>query len=218
MKKTLARRIILLTLLCMAMAGCSTATGNETQTSITIENASEALPLEDMGKIIAKSLDDLRLINEEIFTLAQNREGDIVAWVNGIPLRESELQLRKGLDMLSPEKRTEKELMERLIREKTQLSILKQNNISLSEQEIADFIAMEQSFEENGDYTGQICESGGMSEEDYWNVYEKYNVMRILVADKVYQLFLEKENPKQDIDAKYEKWMDKQVKKAKLEQ
>ncbi|MDI3519915.1 MAG: hypothetical protein PWQ34_2062 [Caldanaerobacter sp.] len=124
-------------------------------------------------------------------------EGDVIAKVNGIPIYKNEFELRKGLTLASGEQISDINnfVLNKLVREKVEEYLAMKYNLKVSEDEINSYIEKEkQKFKEYPEAERKLKElisKSGMTQEEYWNVYEKYNAERILLFGKLYNLIVD---------------------------
>ncbi|NLD49582.1 MAG: hypothetical protein GX660_20740 [Clostridiaceae bacterium] len=120
-----------------------------------------------------------------------NISDETLAWVNDIPISIEEFNFRQGLKKVIGDKdQDDKSVFNILVEEKIILDFAIKNNIVPTNSELEEFIA----YESNIDNTGQeykdmvelICKYAEMSEEEYYNTYEKYNAFRVLLLKNAY--------------------------------
>ncbi len=58
-----------------------------------------------------------------------------------------------------------------------------------TEEQIAQYIQREQQEDSLVRVAEDICASGDLSADEYWNLYERYNVIRLLTAQNVYEFY-----------------------------
>lgn len=114
----------------------------------------------------------------------------VVATVNGLPISVAELEMRFGLHKasgLGPQ--SLKEVFEALVREKLWIREAIDRGLLATDEEIDRYIAQEKKqVQENEEFAADIrtiVESWGLTPEEYWNIYERYNVMRLVTNDKL---------------------------------
>lgn len=112
--------IITISVICVFCFGYLKSTESE---------ANEILAYDSIGNVIEAAANDLALINQEINGISAYGENDLFLTVNGIPLTKQELQLRKNLDGVSTNPRSEQELIEILIKEKVKFSLDREKGI-----------------------------------------------------------------------------------------
>lgn len=116
--------------------------------------------------------------------------GKTICWVNGLPISNDELQMRLLLNQSSGTgPQTLEETQKRLIREKVIEKEAEKLGLIPSTVEINKFIAQEkEQMKYNSEFKDgveKIISAWGLTEDEYWNVYERYNVYRILILDKL---------------------------------
>ena len=47
--------------------------------------------------------------------------------------------------------------------------------------------------EANGNYAEKFCENTDLTIDEYWSIYDRYNIIRILIDENVFQYYLESE-------------------------
>ncbi|MEW6573730.1 MAG: SurA N-terminal domain-containing protein [Bacillota bacterium] len=114
----------------------------------------------------------------------------VVLWVNGLPISNNELQTRLSLHKASGTgTQTIEEIEKILVEEKVIQSEAAKLGLTPTDEEINAFISQEKETAKNDpEYKAgveKIIAAWGLSEDEYWNVYERYNVYRILAADKL---------------------------------
>ncbi|AEM77955.1 SurA N-terminal domain-containing protein [Thermoanaerobacter wiegelii] len=123
-------------------------------------------------------------------------EGDIIAEVNGIPIYKNEFELRKGLTLASEGQVNDINnfVLSKLVREKVKEYLAMKYNLKVSEGEINSYLEKEkQQFKESPEVDKKLKElisASGMTYDEYWNDYEKYNVKRMLLFDKLYNTII----------------------------
>jgi hypothetical protein len=123
-------------------------------------------------------------------------EGDVIAEANGIPIYKNEFELRKGLTLASEGQVNDINnfVLNKLVREKVKEYLAMKYNLKVSEDEINSYIEKEkQQFKEFPEAEGKLKElisASGMRYEEYWNDYERYNVKRMLLFDKLYNAII----------------------------
>lgn len=123
-------------------------------------------------------------------------EGDVIAEANGIPIYKNEFELRKGLTLASEGQVNDINnfVLNKLVREKVKEYLAMKYNLKVSEDEINSYIEKEkQQFKEFPAAEGKLKElisASGMTYEEYWNDYERYNVKRMLLFDKLYNAII----------------------------
>ena len=115
---------------------------------------------------------------------------NVVCWVNGVPVSNDELQVRLKLNQLSGKgPQTIDDVKKRLIREKVILKEAEKQGVIPTNKEIDKFLEMEknqmQTIPEFREGVEKIIDAWGLTEEEYWNVYERYNAYRILMLEKL---------------------------------
>lgn len=123
-------------------------------------------------------------------------EGDAVAWVNDLPITKEEFDLRKGLKKMTGDKvQDDQSVFNILVEEKMILDYAIKNKIVPTDAQLQEFI----NFERNSNQTGEeyqemvqeFCKQAGMTEDEYYNTYEKYNAFRVLLLKNAYEYALE---------------------------
>lgn len=160
------------------------------QDAVTIENFDFA----GEGAVIAAHLGMFDAVNGSMIGEAAFTEEDLLLTVDGVPLLKEELESRKQRSAFYPQKKTEKEMLDRLIQEKVEIAVAKKYNVMPTEEEVAAFIERER--KDAQEYAGEeiekrFCTNSGLALDDYWNIYERYNVIRLLVARNVWQYYLD---------------------------
>ncbi len=124
-------------------------------------------------------------------------KGDVIAEVNGIPIYKNEFELRKGLALASglQADNIDDYILQKLIKEKVQEYLASKYNIKVSEGEINEYIEKEKKefneYPEAKKKLDELIAASGMTEDEYWNTYERYNARRILLFNKLYNFIVE---------------------------
>ncbi|MDP9750176.1 SurA N-terminal domain-containing protein [Thermoanaerobacter pentosaceus] len=124
-------------------------------------------------------------------------KGDVIAEVNGIPIYKNEFELRKGLALASGVQadNIDDYILQKLIKEKVQEYLASKYNIKVSEGEINEYIEKEKKefneYPEAKKKLDELIAASGMTEDEYWNTYERYNARRILLFNKLYNFIVE---------------------------
>lgn len=124
-------------------------------------------------------------------------KGDVIAEVNGIPIYKNEFELRKGLALASglQADNIDDYVLQKLIKEKVQEYLASKYNIKVSEGEINEYIEKEKKefneYPEAKKKLDELIAASGMTEDEYWNTYERYNARRILLFNKLYNFIVE---------------------------
>ncbi|MDD3894883.1 MAG: SurA N-terminal domain-containing protein [Syntrophomonadaceae bacterium] len=121
---------------------------------------------------------------------AQVTDENIAFWVNGLPISNDELQLRLGLYVSSGTgPQAKDEVNKVIVREKVIKDEVIKLGLTPTDEEINNYISQEKELLKNDlEYkTGveKIITEWGLTEDEYWNIYERYNVYRILMLDKL---------------------------------
>jgi parvulin-like peptidyl-prolyl isomerase len=151
-------------------------------------------------------------------------EGDIIAEVNGVPIYKNEFELRKGLALASGVQadNIDDYILQKLIREKVQEYLASKYNIKVSQNEINAYIEKEKKefneYPEAKKKLNELIAASGMTEDEYWNTYEKYNARRILLFNKLYDSIIEEgiksgklkkaEDMTNDVQNEYKRYVD----------
>ncbi|WP_029688896.1 SurA N-terminal domain-containing protein [Thermoanaerobacter sp. A7A] len=124
-------------------------------------------------------------------------KGDVIAEVNGIPIYKNEFELRKGLALASglQADNIDDYVLQKLIKEKVQEYLASKYNIKVSDGEINEYIEKEKKefneYPEAKKKLDELIAASGMTEDEYWNTYERYNARRILLFNKLYNFIVE---------------------------
>ncbi|OPX86643.1 MAG: hypothetical protein A4E52_01497 [Pelotomaculum sp. PtaB.Bin013] len=121
---------------------------------------------------------------------AQVNDKKVAFWVNGLPVSNEELQFRFGLYVSSGTgPQTIDEAKKVFIREKVIQKEVIELGLLPTDKEIDDYIYQEKEmFKNEPEYKAIVektIEAWGLTGDEYWNIYERYNVYRILTADKL---------------------------------
>lgn len=150
-----------------------------------------------LGDTIAASLEDLRTANDSLLDWTAVEEADLLLTVNGAPVTRQEWAYRKGMAAIDPQQRPERETLQVLIREKVQQAKAMEAGLLPTEEEIQAYLQEEwqlmqesQGQKEAEDFKAVVDETA-LTEEAYWNVYERYNVIRILLNEKLRKVYME---------------------------
>ncbi|MGB9680458.1 MAG: SurA N-terminal domain-containing protein [Minisyncoccia bacterium] len=163
-------------------------------------------------------------------------KGEIIAEVNGIPIYKNEFELRKGLAVASGVQadNIDDYILQKLIREKVQEYLASKYNIKVSEGEINEYIDKEKKefneYPEAKKKLDELIAESGMTEDEYWNTYERYNAKRILLFNKLYDFIIKEgiksgelkkaEQMTANLQNEYKKYfdsmVDKNIKTAKI--
>lgn len=123
-------------------------------------------------------------------------KGDIIAKVNNIPIYKSEFELRKGLTLASDAEisNIDNYILNKLVREKVEEYLASSYNLKVSQDEINSYIEKEKKefadYPEANQMLQEMISASGMTSEEYCNTYEKYNVKRLLLLDKLYNTII----------------------------
>lgn len=149
---------------------------------------------------------------------------ETVATVNNLPISIAEVEFRKGLNNSAGFKyRDYTDMVNILVEEKLVLDYCAQNNILPTDKDVENYIEIEKGYydDPNLDHkkmVDEFCENTGLSLEEYWNIYEWYNVYRLLALDNTCKDVIAKAKdagklPKkesaltqEDIQKEYEYW------------
>lgn len=124
-------------------------------------------------------------------------QGDIIAEVNGIPIYKNEFELRKELTLASGVQtdNIDDYILQKLIKEKVQEYLANKYNVKVSQNEINAYIEKEKKefneYPEAKKKLNELIAASGMTEDEYWNTYENYNVRRMLLFGKLYNSIIE---------------------------
>lgn len=133
--------------------------------------------------------------HHEVFANGLKMPSDVpsekaVAWINGLPISYEELQLRweldrqAGLGSQKPE-----DTLKKLVREKAIMKEAISLGLMATEKEVEEYILKEkETAKQDPEFRaliGKIITAWGITEEEYWNVYERYNATRLLTLDKL---------------------------------
>lgn len=161
--------------------------------------------------------------NRSLFLAALDRDReikdeDVAFWVNDLPVSNEELRFRFGLWIASgAEPQTIDPVKDILVREKLIQEEATELGLLPTDIETEEFINKEkQSFNNDSDYrdtVGKIIKAWGLTEHEYWNIYEWDNVYRLLTADNLQQYLL-KDTDK--IDEEWNKFIEDKVIKAEI--
>ncbi|EGD50641.1 hypothetical protein TheetDRAFT_2540 [Thermoanaerobacter ethanolicus JW 200] len=151
-------------------------------------------------------------------------KGDVIAEVNGIPIYNNEFELRKGLTLASGVQtdNIDDYILQKLIKEKVQEYLANKYNIKVSQNEINAYIEKEKKefneYPEAKKKLDELISTSGMTEDEYWNTYEKYNAKRILLFSKLYNSIIEEgiksgrlkkaEEMTNDVQNEYKRYVD----------
>ncbi|WP_028992478.1 SurA N-terminal domain-containing protein [Thermoanaerobacter thermocopriae] len=151
-------------------------------------------------------------------------KGDMIAEVNGIPIYKNEFELRKELT-LAPGVQTDNlddYILQKLIKEKVQEYLANKYNVKVSQNEINAYIEKEKKefneYPEAKKKLNELIAASGMTEDEYWNTYEKYNAKRILLFSKLNNYIIEEgiksgklkkaEEMTNDVQNEYKRYVD----------
>ncbi len=170
------------------------------------------------GDIIAASLEELQVANASLLDSASVNESDILLTVDGVPLTGQEWNYRKEMTATFPQRRTEQKTLQVLIREKVKQAKAIEYGLLPTEEDIQTYLQVEkemwQETEEGVSILQEFCE-GALTVDDYWNIYERYNVTRLLIDSNLNQWYLDEQGLAYDTD-EYEAEVDRWVKEAKI--
>ena len=170
------------------------------------------------GDIIAASLEDLQVANASLLDGASVNESDILLTVDGVPLTGQEWNYRKKMAATFPQQQTEQETLQVLISEKVKQAKAIEYSLLPTEEDIQTYLQMEkdmwQETEEGVSILQEFCE-GALTAEDYWNIYERYNVTRLLIDSNLNQWYLDEQGLVYDT-GEYEAEVDRWVKEAQI--
>ncbi len=170
------------------------------------------------GDSIAASLEELQIANASLLDSAFVNEADILLTVDGVPLTGQEWNYRKEMTATFPQQRTEQDTLQVLIREKVKQAKATEYGLLPTEEDIQTYLQMEkemwQETEEGVSILQEFCE-GALTAEAYWNIYERYNVTRLLIDSNLNQWYLDEQGLAYDT-GEYETAVDRWVKEAKI--
>ena len=95
------------------------------------------------GDIIAASLEELQVANASLLDSASVNESDILLTVDGVPLTRQEWNYRKEMPVTFPQRRTEQETLQVLIREKVKQAKAIEYGLLPTEEDIQTYLQME---------------------------------------------------------------------------
>lgn len=185
----------------------------QSQGTVTIENFDFA----GEGAVIAAHLDMFDAVNRSMMGEVEFAKEDLLLTVDGVPLLKEELESRKQRLEFYPQKKTEKELLDRLIQEKVEIAIAKKYDIMPTEEEVTAFIERER--KDAQEYAGEeiekkFCTNSGLTLDNYWNIYERYNAIRILTFGNVERYYYETYYPQEtEVSARSSEKIQKQYQK-----
>jgi hypothetical protein len=135
-----------------------------------------------------------------------NVTGDAIAWVNDIPISKGEFAFRKGLQEIFGAPDVEQFIFNILIEEKIVLDYAIKNEIVPTDEQLKEHINYERDPNHTDEKYREIikafCEEAGMTEDEYYDSYEKYNAFRLLLNQNAYDYAVEegRENGKLILD------------------
>ncbi|MFV9568769.1 SurA N-terminal domain-containing protein [Thermoanaerobacter mathranii] len=151
-------------------------------------------------------------------------KGDMIAEVNGIPIYKNEFELRKELTLASGVQtdNIDDYILQKLIKEKVQEYLANKYNVKVSQNEINAYIEKEKKefneYPEAKKKLNELIAASGMTEDEYWNTYEKYNAKRILLFSKLNNYIIEEgiksrklkkaEEMTNDVQNEYKRYVD----------
>ena len=150
--------------------------------------------LSEAGLEISRNIKNIDALNK--YLLSEDiEETDILAIVeNKVAISSFEFQLRKSLHEAFGTYQTPDELFKKLLTEKIILLEAQKLELLPTEKEVQEFINWQK---EQIEVIGQdqeilkiILEAGNLNEDEYWNVYERYNTIRILTEKKLYDVVI----------------------------
>jgi len=119
-----------------------------------------------------------------------NVKGDAIAWVNDLPISKEEFDFRRGLQKISGIPDVDQYIFNILIEEKIVLDYAINNEIVPTDDQLKKFINYErdpnQTGEEYQEAVKAFCAAAGMTEDEYYDSYEKYNAFRLLLYKNAY--------------------------------
>jgi hypothetical protein len=118
-------------------------------------------------------------------------DDDCVAKVNNVPISIAEIEFMKGLkDAFEERNSSYQSVFDMLVDEKVVFDYAMKNDLIPSKSEVDEFIAWEKdSYESDTEYQKDVnmfCEKAGMSLDEYWDTYERYNAFRLVLFKKAY--------------------------------
>ena len=156
--------------------------------------AGEQVDCTKIGNTIAVSLDSINVANAGLIGIRSFADEDIIMTVNGVPITSQEYEFRNMLNKAYPNSKNEEAILQSLIKEKAELSLALEQNLIPSEEEILQKIQMlREEDEANGNYAEKFCENTDLTIDEYWSIYDRYNIIRILIDENVFQYYLESE-------------------------
>ena len=155
--------------------------------------ASEQIDYNEIGTVIDSSLSDLTIINNSLTGVVAVEDEQIILFVNKIPVTNAEMQFRLSLDKVSPQPRTQQEILDVLIKEKVLLSVAKEYNVLPLEEEINEMLFANRNEAVLVSEAEKFCKNNNLSLDEYWYTYERYNIIRILISQNVFEQYLQEE-------------------------
>jgi len=143
--------------------------------------------LENIGQFVCSKP---QLLRDGLNLSKQVPPEKVVAWVNGLPISYDELQFRLGLNKssdLGPQ--TLNGVFKEIVREKVIQKEAIKLGIAPTDEEITSYLAREKEIaKQNPEYRSgieKIITSWNLTEDEYWNLYERYNITRLIILDKL---------------------------------
>lgn len=147
--------------------------------------------LSEAGVEISKNIENIKMLNNYLLTNKIETDELLAIIENNVAISSFEFQLRMNLHEALGTFQTHNELLDKIITEKMILSEAQKLDLLPTEIEIQEMIGWQREqinlSEDSQEILKTIIEAGNLSEDEYWEVYERYNTIRILTEKKLYE-------------------------------
>lgn len=149
--------------------------------------------LSDVGIEISKNIENIKMLNNYLLTNKIETSELLAIIENKVPISSFEFQLRMNLHEAFGTVQTPDEMFNKILTEKIILSEAQKVGLLPTEKEIQEMIDWQKEqidfLEDGQEILKIIMEAGNLSEDKYWEIYERYNTIRIL-TEKNYMIIL----------------------------
>ncbi len=146
---------------------------------------------------------------------------EVLATVNGWPLTVAELEFYRGMTESFGREIEMKSTFNYLIREKAELALAEELGVLPTKEELTASLAAQQANEEEMAGHKMLYTSFGITEEEYWQIHQRYYEYRFLAQQNLWNALMDKKysEAKYDTDGQdyYRAEVVNYLKKAKIE-
>ncbi|KJS20405.1 MAG: hypothetical protein VR72_14925 [Clostridiaceae bacterium BRH_c20a] len=179
-----------LLIVCISFLMATVLTFGIRQDSSIAENGSNfvnKIQINKSGKVAKDNLDNIIKINAGL--LKKTPGLTIVATINDtVDLSAEEFDYMKKMYVAYDMNKSDNYIFNVLLEEKIKLAEVQKKGLIPTEKEITDYILMEQKIAgENPEVLREIINSSGLTEDDYWNIFERFYATKIVAFSKLSQ-------------------------------